>query len=84
MIGANSECVRSQVVYILTAINPEVRAIISGASVNPFIDGSNASTAGPGHGDGGRRQSARRHTVQCERESYGHNTASDVEDTSPI
>ena len=63
-IRADSQRARSQVVYILTAINPEVRAIIGGACVNCFIDWSYVSAGGSGHGDGGLRQSAGRHTVQ--------------------
>ena len=63
-IGTNSQSVRSQVVYILTTINPEVRAIIGGAGVNRFTDRSNGSAGSSGHSDGGRRESAGRYTVQ--------------------
>src|SRR5207249_9609780 len=57
-IGAGSQRARAQIVYVLTASNPEVRAGVGGTGVNRFVDLLVSSCARSVHSDRRERQIA--------------------------
>jgi hypothetical protein len=83
-IGAHAERTRTQIVDVLAAINPEVRAGIRGPAVNRLVDGSNHSASRSRDSDSGWRQVASRHTIQHESELHRNNPASNVEHARSI
>ena len=83
-IGAHAERTRTQIVDVLAAINPEVRAGIRGSAVNGLVDLLVTSCARSIHSDRRGRQVARRHTVLRESELHRNNAASNVEHARPI
>jgi hypothetical protein len=62
-VGADSERTRAQIVYVLTAINSEVRACVGGAGVNGLVDGSGGTPGRSGHSDSCWRQRASRNAA---------------------
>ena len=83
-IGAHAERTRTQIVDVLAAINPEVRAGIRGPAVNGLVDLLVTSCARSVHSDRRGRQVARRHTVQRQSELHRNNPASNVEHARSI
>ena len=83
-IGAHAKRTRTQIVDVLAAINPEVRAGIRGSAVNGLVDLLVTSCARSIHSDRRGRQIARRRAVKRESKLHWNNPASNVEHAGPI
>src|SRR5437879_1914461 len=83
-IGTTPECARTQIVYVLTAINSEVRACVGGAAVNGLVDGSGRPSGRSGQSDSCRRQRACRNATQGECELNRYDAAPNAKHTRPI
>ena len=83
-VGAYSQCTRAEIVYVLTAVGPEVRAGVGGHSVNGLVDLFVTCCARSIHSDCGRRQCARRNTVLGQSELHGNDPAPNAEDACSV
>src|SRR5437870_8252103 len=83
-IGTGPECARAQIVYVLAAIDSEVRAGVGGAGVNGLVDLSGRASGCSGHSDRCRRQIACRNAAEGQSEFHWNHTAPHVKHTRPV
>src|SRR5204862_6889019 len=74
-VRAHSECTRTEIVDVLAAVDPEVRARVGGAAINGLVDLSGRTPGRSGHSNSGWRQVTCGSTVEGQSELHRHDPA---------